>query len=183
MTMTAKLVTADDLWNMPGNGEGHELVEGELRPMPPSGHEHSAIGVRILVRIAQFVEAHGLGKVTGADGGYILRRNPDTVRAPNVGFVSAERLPKGRPAQKYFPGHPDLAVEIISPGDVHADVDEKVKEFLDAGTRLVWVVNPRRKSVTVFRGDNSITALRSTDTLSGEAVLPGFSMVVSEIFT
>ncbi|HVX85783.1 MAG TPA: Uma2 family endonuclease [Phycisphaerae bacterium] len=182
MTIAAKLLTADDLWNMPGNGDGYELVLGELRPMPPSGQQHSSIGVTIITALQLFVKVHKLGKVTGPDGGYILHRNADTVRAPDVGFVTADRLPNGRTAQKWFPGHPDLAVEIISPTDVYGDVDEKVQEFLDAGTRLVWVVNPRHKTVTVFRNDNSITALGPTDQLSGESVLPGFTLTVSEIF-
>ena len=183
MTIAAKLLTADDLWNMPGNGEGYELVQGELRPMAPSGQDHSSIGVNLLIPLGAFVKEKKLGRVTTADGGYLINRTPDTVRAPDIGFVRSDRLPNGRSTLKYFPGPPDLAVEIISPHDVYADVDEKVREFLDAGTRLVWVVNPRRQSVTIFRNDNTITALRPTDTLSGEEVLPGFSMIVSEIFS
>ncbi|HVS71988.1 MAG TPA: Uma2 family endonuclease [Phycisphaerae bacterium] len=182
MTIAAKLLTADDLWNMPGNGDGYELVMGELRPMPPSGQQHSSIGARLVIRIGAFVEKQHLGIITTADGGYILHRNPDTVRAPDVGFVTTDRLPNGRTAQKWFPGHPDLAVEIISPTDVYGDVDEKVQEFLDAGTRLVWVVNPRHKTVTVFRNDTTITALGPGDQLSGESVLPGFTLAISEIF-
>ena len=182
MTTITGLLTANDLWNMPGHGEGYELVLGELRTMAPSGLEHSTIGVDLITTLNAFVRSNKLGKISGADGGYILHRNPDTVRAPDIDFVQTDRLPNGKTPQKYFPGPPDLAVEIISPSDVYEDVEDKVKEFLEAGTRIVWVINPRRKSITIFRGDNSITALRTADTLSGEDVIPGFSLPVSEIF-
>ena len=181
-TINTSLLTANDLWNMPGHGEGYELVLGELRTMAPSGYEHSSVGVDLATALNAFVKSNTLGKFTGADGRYVLRKNPDTVRAPDIGFVRADRLPNGRATQKYFPGAPDLAVEIISPHDVYEEVEDKVKEFLEAGTRMVWVINPRRRSVTVFRSDNSITALRTSDTLSGEDVIPGFSLAVSEIF-
>jgi Uma2 family endonuclease len=126
MTIAAKLLTADDLWNMPANGDGHELVLGELRPMSPSGYDHSTIGVNLLIPLGTFVKAQKLGRLTSADGGYILSLNPDTVRAPDIGFVTADRLPHGRPPLQYFPAHPDLAVEIISPHDIYDEVDEKV---------------------------------------------------------
>ncbi len=182
MTIATRILTVDDLWNMPGNGEGFELVKGELRPMPPSGHEHSTIGVNLITRINTFVQSKKLGKVTGADGGYVIESAPDTVRAPDIGFVQASRLPGGKRTTKFFKGAPDLAVEIVSPDDAYQDIDEKVKEYLEAGVRLVWVVNPRRKSVSVFRADNTISSLRPADVLSGEAVLLGFEIVVSDIF-
>ena len=182
MTTSTSLLTATDLWNMPGHGEGYELVLGELRPMPPSGQEHSIIGLDLATMLNAFVKSNKLGKITGADGGYILHKAPDTVRAPDIGFVKVDRLPNGKATQKYFPGPPDLAVEIISPHDVYEEVEDKVEEFLEAGTRIVWGINPRRKSITIFRGDNSITALRAADILSGEDVIPGFSLPISEIF-
>lgn len=181
-TISTSLLTATDLWNMPGHGEGYELVLGELRTMAPSGCEHSSIGADLITTLNSFVRSRKLGKITGGDGGYVLRKNPDTVRAPDIGFIQADRLPNGKPTQEYFPGAPDLAVEIISPHDVYAEVEDKVKEFLEAGTRIVWLINPRRKSITIFRADNSITALRTTDTLSGEDVIPGFSLPVTEVF-
>ena len=181
-TISTSLLTATDLWNMPGHGDGYELVFGELRTMAPSGQEHSNISYDLGIALHAFVKSHKLGKLTGADGGYVLHKNPDTVRAPDIGFVKADRLPNGKATQKYFPGAPDLAVEIISPHDVYAEVEDKVKEFLEAGTRIVWLINPRRKSITIFRNDNSITALRTTDTLSGEDVIPGFSLPVTEVF-
>ncbi len=182
MTIQTRLLTADDLWNMPDNGAGYELLRGELIPMPPSGQEHSNISVNLVVPLGAFVKAHRLGKITGADGGYLLHQNPDSVRAPDIGFVQTSRLLQGKATKKYFDGAPDLAVEVISPNDVYDTVDEKVREFLDAGTRLVWVINPRRQTVTIFRADNTITALRDNDSLSGEDVLPGFSILIAELF-
>jgi Uma2 family endonuclease len=183
MSTIAKLLTAEDLWNMPGNGAGFELIDGELHPMAPSGQEHSNVGVNLVTLINAFVRKNRLGIVTGPDGGYILKHDPETVRVPDIGFVRSDRLPKGKATPKYFNGAPDLVVEIISPTDSYQDLDEKVQQYLEHGVKLVWVVTPRTRTITVFRIGNTITALHTTGVLSGEDVLPGFSANIAELFS
>lgn len=183
MTTQTRLLTAEDLWKMPGNGAGFELIDGELHPMAPSGQEHSNVGVNLITLINGFVRTGHLGIVTGPDGGYILKHDPETVRVPDIGFVRSERLLKGKATPKYFDGSPDLVVEIVSPTDSYQDLDEKVQQYLEHGVKLVWVVTPRTRAVTVFRADKSITALQSTGILSGEDVLPGFSANIAELFS
>src|SRR5262245_10966670 len=110
MAINERLMTADELMRLPGDGQRHELVRGELRTMPPAGWEHGCESTEIAASLAPFVRRHGLGRVAGADTGFWLTRNPDTVRAPDVAFVRRERLPSGEASRGYFPGAPDLAV-------------------------------------------------------------------------
>jgi Uma2 family endonuclease len=180
---TTRLLTAEDLWNMPDNGKGYELIRGELHPMAPAGQEHSNLGIVLGSLLHAFVRKNQLGAVTGSDGGYILAKSPETVRAPDLGFVRQERLAGGRTTAKYFEGAPDLAVEIISPTDSYQDIDEKVQEFLDAGTKLVWVVSPKKKTITIYRSNQKMALItKPGDVLEGEDVLPGFSVRLDEIF-
>ena len=133
------------------------------------------------VRIFNHSETFQLGTVVG-EVGFILERNPDTVRAADVAFVGKAKLQQHGIPKKYFPCAPDVAVEVISPWDIYVEVDEKVDEWLSAGTQAVWVVNPRRKSVTVHIAGQNPVVLKAGDTLIGDPALPGFSMPVSEIF-
>ena len=182
MSTATQLLTAEDLWNMPDHGGRVELVKGELRPMSPTGYDHGIITARLTARLVDYVDAHDLGGVTAAESGYIVIQNPDTVRAPDIGFVRKERIPKtGRPL-KYWIGPPDLAVETMSHSDTVFDVDEKVREWLVAGTRLVWVLNPRQQTVSVFRPDNTARILTIDDTLDGEDVLAGFQLALAQLF-
>jgi Uma2 family endonuclease len=172
-------MTAEELWTMPSDDHRNELVRGELRTMAPPGYEHAAVQVKLVPLLADHVEAHGLGDVLG-ELGFVLSRNPDTVRAPDIAFVGSARVAaKGRTA-KYWEGPPDLAVEILSPWDTAQELDEKVDEYLNAGTASVWVVNPRRKTVTVHRPGPVV--LRETDILKGDDVLPGFHCAVARLF-
>ena len=145
--------------------------------MSPAGNRHSIIAFRIGARLLTHVEARDLGEVTGADGGYWITRNPDTVRVPDVGFIRRERTVI---TDGFFEGPPDVAIEVISPSDTYTEVDEKTQEWLRAGTRAVVVVNPRRNTVRVHRPDGTETAL--TDALAVEDVLPGWQMPFSEVF-
>jgi len=149
---------------------------------PPAGDEHSVIGMMKIGRVlGNFVEERGLGRVYGADGGFQIAHDPDTVRCPDVAFVRAERIPPGRNTG-FFQGAPDLAVEIISPTDRPGEVKAKAKDWLEAGCRIVWLVDPETRTVAVYRGRAKAVVLRESDTLSGGDVLPGFSLAVSEIF-
>lgn len=175
MTVTS-LMSADELLRLPDDGYRYELVRGELRKMSPAGTRHSVIGAEILASLSAYVKANRLGKVTGADGGFLVARNPDTVLAPDVGFIRGERAVI---TDRFFDGPPDLAIEVISPSDTYTEVEEKTQEWLGAGTRAVVVVNPRRNTVKVHRPAGSEDL---TDVLAVDDVVPGWRMPFSEIF-
>ena len=182
MSSVTQLMTADDLWRLPQDGQRHELVRGELRTTPPAGFDHGAKVVNLTLPLAQHVRAKQLGVVVGAETGFVLARDPDTVRAPDMAFVRQERIPAAGNPRGYWDGAPDLAVEVVSPGDTYSEVEEKVDDWLAAGTRMVWVVNPRRRSVTVYRSRTAIAILAENDLLDGQDVVPGFSSRVGDIF-
>jgi Uma2 family endonuclease len=181
MATQTKLVTADELLISPLNQERCELINGEVIMMSPAGFEHGAIGVRLAARLDEFVSTHRLGVIVGADTGFILTRNPDTVRAPDVAFVSNDRLKAVGITKKFFPGSPDLAVEIVSPDDRPQDVQDKALQWLAAGTFAVWVINPAERNVKVYRSPNDAQTFGESDTFAGCAVLPGFSLSLRDI--
>ena len=182
MTAIAALLTAEDLLNFPPDNLRHELVRGELTTMPPTNDEHGARTGRITLRIGDFVDRNDLGVFFGAETGFVIDRQPDTVRAPDFAFVCKERMAKQGLTGKFYPAAPDLAVEVLSPSDSHSEVMEKIDEWLTAGTRLVWVVDPAKKTVGVYAPNHQPRILKKTDQLDGEQVLPGFSLAVAEIF-
>ena len=182
MSTATALLTADDLWRLSKDGNRHELVKGELRTMPPAGFEHGVIGINLALPLGQHVKSNQLGVVVNSDTGFVITTNPDTVRAPDVGFVRQERIQATGIPKKYWPGAPDLVVEVVSPNDTVFAVDDKVQEWLDAGAGLVWVVNPRRRTVTVHRPGAAPVILTTADTLDGLQVVPGFTLPVADIF-
>ncbi len=182
MSTTKVLTTAEELLRMPDDGFSYELVKGELRHMPPAGSEHGAIAMNFGMALGQFVKANALGVVFGAETGFKIASDPDTIRAPDVAFVRRERIPRGGLPTGYWPGAPDLAVEVISPSDMYTAVEEKVIDWLNAGTRMVLVVNPRTRTVTVHRSHTDVTRLSESDLLSGGDVVPGFTCSVAELF-
>ena len=181
-TIATKLMTAEELELLPDDGYQYELVKGVLRRMAPASFRPSNIAARIVARLVAYSDEHGLGEVTGADGGYVLERGPDTVRAPDVAFVRAERVPSGE-AREHFAGiAPDLAVEVVSPSDRMRDVNEKVDQYLATGVRLVWEFRAKRRTVTVRRVGRAPQVLREGDVVDGEDILPGFRLPVGDIF-
>lgn len=174
------VTTAKQLLECPDLGRC-ELVRGELIMMSPAGEEHGWLVANLSASLTVFVRQHGLGRVYAGDTGFHIARDPDTVRAPDVAFVRAERA-GDKPAARFFPGAPDLAVEILSPSDRAGEVLAKVHDWLDAGCRAVWLVDPRTRTVTAYRSRTRITVLGVDDQLSGEDVVDGFSMQVAEIF-
>lgn len=182
MSTTTQLMTAEELLKLPRGRFRYELIKGELITMSPSGSEHGAIVVNLTVLLAQHVKANNLGIVFGAETGFKIAENPDTVRAPDVAFISQERIPDSGIPKEYWRGAPDLAVEVLSPGDAVRKVDEKVGEWLSAGAKLVWTVNPKRRSVTIHRAVKDALILSEDDELNGENVVPGFRCRISEIF-
>jgi Uma2 family endonuclease len=182
MSTRTQLVTAEELLRMPDDGFRYELVCGELRKMPPAGHVHGRLAATLTASLVRYVTANQLGAVYAAETGFILRRNPDTVRAPDVAFIRQQRVQEVGDVAGYWPGAPDLAIEVVSPSDSYAEVEEKVFEWLEAGTLMVLVVNPRRRSVTVYRSLADIIVLTQNDALDGGDVVPGWTMPVRDIF-
>jgi len=178
------LLTADEFFALPDDGHYYELVAGRLIRMPPEGGEASTIGAVLLVAIGSFVLQEGLGRVTGEQGGYHLGDN--TVLAPDVGFMRAERVPPhGSEAYtKAWPGAPDLVVEVASPSQSRWVMADKARVWLAHGAALVWVVWPRRREVDVWRPGQTAAALTLAEgaMLQGEDVLPGFSFPIARAF-
>lgn len=176
---TTRAVTADEFLAM---GEGRrELVRGEVIEMTPAGYEHGRVSLRLGRLLARFIEEQGLGEAVGAETGFILARNPDTVRAPDVAFISRGRIPREQ-EMGYLELAPDLVVEVVSPNDTFTSVEDKVQEWLTHGVRTVWVVDPRLLRVIVHRGDGSVQDLGPEDRLVGGDVLPGFDISVADCF-
>ena len=182
MATTTRPVTVEELLHMPDDGFRYELVRGELRKMPPAGHDHGRIATRISAPLAVYVMEGGLGEVYAAETGFKLESDPDHVRAPDAAFVRRERDAAARGTPGYFPGAPDVAVEVISPSDSYTEVEEKVADWLDAGTLAVIVVDPRRRTVKVHRSHTDAVVLKEADVLDVGDAVPGWQMPVSDIF-
>lgn len=173
--------TPEDLLTMPG-AERCELVNGELVEKD-MGLLTSIVAERLSRRLGVYVEDNALGWTPSSECGYqYFRDAPLKVRKPDASFISRERLPEDRLHEGHVGIPPDLAVEVVSPNDVFSKVVVKAQEYLDAGVRLVWLVEPVTRSVQVFRADGSVSRLLSGDQLTGEAVVPGFSVLVDELF-
>ena len=177
---TNRIITADELLAMPEDECRYELVKGELITLPIEGAMHGSVVSNVDVEIGSFVETHDLGE-TFIRTGFILATYPDTVRGPDVSFVSNARL-SGDASDGYFTIAPDLAVEIISPNDNHTEVAEKVAEYLAAGTRLVVVVDPISRTITKHPARGDITRLGESDTLALDDIMPGFECAAADIF-
>ena len=182
MVTQTELVTAEELFNMPYDGFRYELVRGELRKMAPPGAYHAKSATRVGRWLADYVDDKNLGEVYIAEIGFRIGTNPDHVRAADVAFVRQEREDEIGNIHGYFPGAPDLAIEVISPNDRYSEVTEKVRDWLDAGTRMVVVVNPRRRDVTVHLPGKDAITLTEEDTLDGGDVVPGWTLPVRDIF-
>ncbi len=182
MATATRTITADELLAMPEDGVRRELVEGELREMTPAGFQHGRIAGNIAGELRNHVRAHDLGVIATAEAAYLLSVDPDTVRSPDVSFVRRERIEEVGDPTGFWPGAPDLAVEVISPTDRYSQVLEKVGDYVDAGTPLVVVVDPPARSVTVYRSRTDLIVLTEDDVLEGGDVVPGWKLPVREIF-
>ena len=175
------LMSADELLALPDDHLRHELIEGEITTITPAGHEHGEIVFRLSGLLWEFLRINPIGRAFGAETGFWIGSDPDTVRAPHVAFVSADRVAEVTARRGFGRGAPDLAAEVISADDTYTEVDRKVEQWLDAGVRLVWVVNPRTRKVVVHTPGEMVTRAGG-DTLDGGDVLPGFSCAVAELF-
>ena len=173
-------MTAEELFELPSGEYRYELVKGELLTMSPPGEEHGAIALALGAELYAYVKANKLGIVYAAETGFKLESNPDTVLAPDVSFIARERV--GQISKSYREGAPDLAVEVISFEERRSKIEKKVGQWLQLGARVVWIVNPQTTLVTVYRPDGSVKVLSESDELTGDDVVPGFRISVSDIF-
>ena len=182
MSTSTRPVTADDLLRMSGDGRRYELVEGELIDMAPAGGRHGHVAMQIGWRLAEHVEKNGLGIAFAAETGFLLARNPDTVRAPDAAFISAERLPAGEISANFVEIVPDLIVEVASPGDTSSELQTKTEEWLRYGVRMVWIAYPNSQSIAVYSSLDDSLIFNVGNEISGDPVLPGFRCPVEDIF-
>lgn len=182
MATSISLLKAEDLLRTPRDGFRYELIRGELKKMSPSGNKHGKIAANITISLGPHVKANELGAVYAAETGFLIATDPDTVRAPDVAFVSRKRLEQVGDVEGYWPGAPDLVVEVISPNDLYTEVEEKVLDWLRAGALMVTVVNPRKRVVTVYRSPSDIVILTEDQALDGAEVVPGWSMAIKDVF-
>lgn len=178
----AEPMTADQLRALRLPDKRTELVKGVLVVREPAGYRHGEVAASLTRVLGTFVFARGLGSVVAAETGFKLGSDPDTVRAPDVGFIHRDRVPAPPPAG-YPAFAPDLAVEVLSPDDRAGEVLAKVADWLSAGCRVVWVVDPVHRTARVYRADGSESLLAEGDALDGEDVLPGFSCRLVEVLT
>jgi Uma2 family endonuclease len=174
------LLTAEEMLDRMGQGRW-ELVRGQVKEMPPAGGEHGYRVMRLGARLLVHVEAQDLGAVLAAETGFLIARDPDTIRAPDAAFIVKEKLPERWP-EGWVTIIPDLVIEVVSPSDRVGEVEDKIQDWLDAGVRLVWTVYPRTRTVQDYRLGQSPRMLTEADTLDGEDIVPGFSIAVREIF-
>jgi Uma2 family endonuclease len=182
MTTEKTLLTAEQLFGLPEDGRRYELLDGVLVEMAPPGGEHSGIASAVNFHLRTFIEARQLDYLVGSEVGVVLQRNPDRVRAPDVYAIARNRLPGRRLPKAYLEVVPDLIVEVISPHDRAAELEEKLEDWLRAGARLVWVVYPRTRSILAHHGLSDVRVFREGDLLDAEPVLPDFACSVERLF-
>jgi len=160
-----------------------ELIDGELVEREPMGQEADEVGINVATILKAYSKTTLPGVVNGAQGSFqIFPDDPNKVRIPDVSFTRRDRLPEGKPARGHGRVPPDLAVEIVSPNDTATKLQQKIRDFLNAGIPLIWVVNPDTRDVQVIRADGTGALLKVGDTLDGGDVLPGFSCPVAALF-
>ncbi len=183
MSAQSGLMTAEELLRLPRGTWRYELLDGVLRRMTPAGHMHGRVAAEVGAHLTVFVRARDLGETYAAETGFLLRRSPDTVRAPDAAFVSHERLasmtllPEG-----YFPGPPDFAVEVLSPSDRAPEVDAKVADWLKCGCRAVLVLDPATRRARLHRPDQDDASFLDSDVVTLEDLLPGWSLDLGAVF-
>jgi len=173
--------TVRDLERLSDQGHHYELVQGELYKVSPSGGPHGPATSRVVFHVTGHIYANALGETFPAETGFIIGRNPDSVLAPDFAYVAYERLPDPLP-DGFVPVVPDLVLETRSPGDTKREVAEKVERWLAAGVALVWEINPKTRVLTTHRAGRPPHELGLADTLDGEDVLPGFTLLMADAF-
>lgn len=180
-TVAKKLISAEEFLRTPDPGDGskRELVRGEIVMMSPAGGRHGVCCTKIVRRVGFFVDTHELGHLMSNDTGFVAERGPDTVRAPDIAFWSRQRL--GLVPVGIIEIPPDLGIEVVSPSDTPSQMRQWVRELLEAGVRLVWVIDPESRTLTIHRMGQPARELAETETVSGDDVLPGFACSVADL--
>ena len=181
MATQTDCITAEEFFRIPDEDYSYELVRGRLIQMPKPSPRHGRVVMRLGMPLYQFVEEHELGVVL-IEVGFMLATDPDTVRAPDISFLRRERLPMTGLPDFFWPGAPELAIEVRSKTDRWSDILDKVDEYLRFGTRLVWVIDQRALEVIVFRPGSEPITLSPANELDGGDVVPGFRFPVSRLF-
>lgn len=183
MSSQSGLMTADELLRLPRGTWRYELVDGALRRMTPAGHVHGRVAAEVGASLTIFVRDRNLGETYAAETGFLLRRSPDTVRAPDAAFVSHEHLssmtllPEG-----YFPGPPDFAVEVLSPSDTDREVEAKNADWLDSGCRAVLVLDPVAGTARLHRPGQTAMDFATGGVVTVDDLLPGWSLDLAAVF-
>ena len=199
MAGTRQNITADELFAMGRDDQRYELWygrlrqrdypyefvdvdgDGELPVTPPPGYRHGQIQVALGANLREHAREHDLGSVV-VEAGFLLERDPILVRAPDVAFVSKERMQEEGPPSKYWPGPPDLCAEVVSPSDTYRAVQQKAGDWIRHGVRMVLVIEPEQRTVAVHRPGQDVRILSEDDTLTGGDVVPGFELSIRELF-
>ena len=181
-TIANKLLTAEDLIRLYSEGIRGELIQGEFCETMSAGVTHGKVVINVAGELRSFVRPRRLGSLMGSDTGILLERDPDTVREPDIAYISAEKMPIGAEVPGYSEVVPDLVVEIASPSDTSQQVEEKARMWLSYGVRLVWTMHPATRTVNVYPDSGARITLAEGEALDGGDVLPCFSWEVSDIF-
>lgn len=183
MPTQTRLMTADEFFDWPDEpGFRQELIRGEVVTSALAGGLHGEVALEIGCLVGNYAEAARLGETYAAGTGFVVERDPDSVRGADVAFVANDRLPEITNPERYIPFGPDLAVDVLSHDDRDHEVEEKVQLWLSAGSRLVWVVDPDTRTVAVHRRGAETVTLREDDEIAGGDILPGFRCRVSDFF-
>jgi len=180
--VATRLMTVEDLETMGKEGTSFELFDGVLREHPGMSIQHGYLGFDLGFSLASWVKPRGLGVFFTSETQFTLSRNPDTVVKPDISFIRTERMPPPEEHDRISRIPPDFAVEIVSPGDRRAEIEDKIRRYQAAGVPLLWYVAPARRTVTVYTLDQEPVELGGDGVLDGGEVFPGFTLPVAEIF-
>lgn len=180
MEETTGAITLEEFLNLPDDGYRDEVSRGHLVREPQPGDQHGAITVEMVTILNNWLKEHPIGKLR-THSGFRLSRTPLTIRGPDIAFIRRQRLDTVLESP-FFEGAPDLAIEIVSPSNTASDLQEKIAEYMEAGTYAVWVIYPRTRSVVVHDANGEIRMLSRRDTLTAPELLPGFEFPVERIF-
>jgi Uma2 family endonuclease len=175
-------LSAEEMLRLPDRDRRLELIEGELHEMPPAGADHGTIALRIGALLEHAAREHG-GRAFAAETGFVLSRNPDTVRAPDAAYVTAQGAERAGNVRGYWPGPPDLAVEVVSPGDAYSELHEKALAWLEAGAQLVLVADPTSRRVTLYRSREDVSVIAGDEIVDCTAVVPSLASQTRTLFT
>ena len=181
-TLPKHLLTAEEFAALPLGDMRSELIAGVLHTMPPTSWGHGKVAMRLGALVTHYTLMRHLGETSGAKTGFLISRDPDTVRAPDFSFIQHDRLPPPESDEQWGTVIPDLVAEVISPSDRPADIRRKAEMWVEVGVRLVWVVLPAQRVIEVYRPGQPVVTLGEADMLDGADVVPGFAAPVAQVF-